>query len=586
MKHTNILCTLFAAIVAATSAAQSLPPVFGNTPCRADELRQAYIAPTRIVWTSGDTLVSDAGVLLRLTDGQPEMNRARTCAMRSTPADTASIILDYGKEVHGGLKLVLGSSNVRGGSPVRIRFGESVEETCSELLGTAGGKKCSTNDHAIRDLTLTIPREGKIELGHTGFRFVRIDLLQAAEIHIKEASAVLRYRDLPYAGSFQCSDTLLNRIWMTGAYTVQLNMQEYLWDGIKRDRQIWLGDMHPEVATIGAVFGSNEIVPRSIDWACRQFPLPKWLNGIASYSMWYLIIQYEWYMQGADKAYLQQHHDYIAGVVDQIDGGVAEDGSENLAKWRFLDWPSSPNKAGVENGYRALLCWAMHDAEKLCHILGDDAHASKCRDIVRRIEKRPFDPHGLKQAAALMTIAGVPGSEASPALIRAGGAKGFSTFFGYYMLEALARDGAYQDALDIIRRFWGGMLDLGATTFWEDFNLDWTENAGRIDAFTPQGKKDIHGDFGAYCYPSYRHSLCHGWASGPTPWLSRHVLGIEIVEPGCRKLRVVPHLGDLQWAEGSYPTPLGTLYVSHRKQPDGSVRSDIRAPKGITILRR
>ena len=27
--------------------------------------------------------------------------------------------------------------------------------------------------------------------------------------------------------------------------------------------------------------------------------------------------------------------------------------------------------------------------------------------------------------------------------------------------------------LDVIRRFWGGMIDLGATTFWEDFSLDW-----------------------------------------------------------------------------------------------------------------
>ena len=27
-------------------------------------------------------------------------------------------------------------------------------------------------------------------------------------------------------------------------------------------------------------------------------------------------------------------------------------------------------------------------------------------------------------------------------------------------------------ALDVIRTYWGAMLDLGATTFWEDFNID------------------------------------------------------------------------------------------------------------------
>ena len=114
------------------------------------------------------------------------------------------------------------------------------------------------------------------------------------------------------------------------------------------------------------------------------------------------------------------------------------------------------------------------------------------------------------------------------------------TFYGYLMLEAMACAGDYQGALDIIRSYWGAMLDLGATTFWEDFNLDWLPNAAGIDELVPEGKKDIHGDYGAYCYQGFRHSLCHGWASGPTAWLSRHILGIEILEPGCKKLRVVP----------------------------------------------
>lgn len=51
----------------------------------------------------------------------------------------------------------------------------------------------------------------------------------------------------------------------------------------------------------------------------------------------------------------------------------------------------------------------------------------------------------------------------------------------------------------------------------KDFNLDWTHNAARLDDFVPKGKNDIHKDFGDYCYPSFRHSFCHGWASGPTP---------------------------------------------------------------------
>lgn len=73
-----------------------------------------------------------------------------------------------------------------------------------------------------------------------------------------------------------------------------------LWDGIKRDRIVWLGDMHPELMTISRVFGYNEVIPNSLDLACKQFPLPNWMNGMSAYSLWYLINQYEWYHQTGD----------------------------------------------------------------------------------------------------------------------------------------------------------------------------------------------------------------------------------------------------------------------------------------------
>lgn len=40
---------------------------------------------------------------------------------------------------------------------------------------------------------------------------------------------------------------------------------------------------------------------------------------------------------------------------------------------------------------------------------------------------------------------------------------------GYYILTARAMAGDYEGCLEAIREYWGGMLSLGATTFWEDF---------------------------------------------------------------------------------------------------------------------
>jgi alpha-L-rhamnosidase len=163
--------------------------------------------------------------------------------------------------------------------------------------------------------------------------------------------------------------------------------------------------------------------------------------------------------------------------------------------------------------------------------------------------------------------------------------EGISTFYGYYVLQARAMAGDYEGSIDLIRTYWGGMIDMGATTFWEDFDLKWMENAGRIDEITPEGKVDVHAQYGNYCYKGLRNSFCHGWASGPTAWLSEHVLGITVIEAGCRKVKIEPHLGDLKWVEGTYPTPFGIISVRHERLNDGKIKSKISAPKEITIIK-
>ena len=96
---------------------------------------------------------------------------------------------------------------------VRIRFGESVGEANSTTSNSEWKVGFSTDDHAKRDIIMEIPRDGMIEIGNTGFRFVRLDLLQNnATISLKEISAILRYRDIPV------SYTHLNSLSAIAAY--------------------------------------------------------------------------------------------------------------------------------------------------------------------------------------------------------------------------------------------------------------------------------------------------------------------------------------------------------------------------------
>ncbi|MGV8092146.1 MAG: alpha-L-rhamnosidase C-terminal domain-containing protein [Mangrovibacterium sp.] len=562
-----------------------LPPVFdegASRLARSSALTRTFLTPVRIVWLSDETgkQVQNARSILNKGIGQADLNRGKYLTLVSTADNKPGIVLDFGREIHGGIEIVTTINNRNPAGKIRVRFGESVSETMSDA-----GKTTATNDHAMRDFELTLPWLGRLEVGESGFRFVRIDLLDPdTKLEIKEISAILTYRDIPYLGSFRCNDERLNRIWMTGAYTVHLNMQNYLWDGIKRDRLVWLGDMHPEVMTVNTVFGYNEVVPKSLDLARDLTPLPNWMNGISSYSMWWILIHRDWYYYHGDLAYLKQQQDYLNGLLHLLASKIDANGKEVLDGNRFLDWPSSENPEAVHAGLQSLMVMTFQAGSELSTILRDEPTARFCLETAEKLKKHIPGMAGSKQAAALLTLSGlVPPEKANSDVLAQNGVHGMSTFYGYYMLNARALAGDYQGALDNIREYWGGMLDLGATTFWEDFDIDWMKNAARIDELVPEGKTDVHGAYGNYCYKGYRHSLCHGWASGPTSWLTQYVLGVNVLGPGCKKISIEPHLGDLEWVEGTFPTPNGVLKIRHDKAPDGKIKTTVKAPKGIRV---
>lgn len=562
--------------------AQNLPPIFGSNVISEKDARvKQYLTATRIVWKTSGQGISGEQNLLRPGTGQADLMHRNICTLTSKDGEKPGLVLDFGKEIQGGIQLVTDQPSNQHPIKIRLRFGESVSETMSNIDTVSG----ATNDHAMRDFIIEVPWLGVTNIGNTGFRFVRIDLVDDnRELQLKEARAIFEYRDLDYVGSFKSNDERLNTIWNTGAYTVHLNMQQFLWDGIKRDRLVWVGDMHPEIMTINSVFGQNEVVAKSLDQARDITPLPGWMNGISAYSMWWVLIHRDLYKYQGDKDYLRKQQKYLVELLDLLISKT-KDNKENLDGTRFLDWPSSENPKAIHAGLHAMMIMTLDAGAELCTILDEPAQAQKCKAASTNLKLYVPDANGSKQAAALLALSGlVPAQKTNTEVLAVDGCARMSTFYGYYMLQARAKAGDYQGAIDCIRNYWGGMLDMGATTFWEDFDLDWTKNAAPITEIVPEGKDDIHGDFGAYCYKNLRHSLCHGWASGPTAWLSEHVLGVTVLEPGCKTIRIQPNLGDLKWVEGTFPTPMGAVKIRHEKLANGKIKSTIDAPKGVKVV--
>jgi alpha-L-rhamnosidase len=584
MKKTHAL--LLVLLLTQTYFYGQLPPVFKES----DEARashskmvKTYLTPQKIIWLSDDTNthIQNEETLIKKGNGQVAVNDENQFTLISTEDHKPGIILDYGKEIHGGVKISMGIRPSKIPLKLRLRFGESVSETMSDV----GGKNTATNEHSLRDFIIEVPWLGSVEVGETGFRFLRIDLVDANEnAPIKEIAAAFTYRDIPYVGSFESSDKRLNDIWMTGAYTVHLNMQSYLWDGIKRDRLVWVGDMHPEVMTINTVFGKNEIVPKSLDLARDQYPLPQWMNTISSYSMWWLLIHKNWYDYHGDLAYLKEQETYMIGLLDQLSTFIDADNKEILDGGRFLDWPTSTDPKAVHAGLQAMMIMTFEAGSDIMGEFNRPNLQKKYKKISKNLKKHIPEGNTTKQAASLMVLADIAkAKQINSEILTKNGVENMSTFYGYYILEAMAKADDYNEAINVIKDYWGGMLDLGATTFWEDFNILEGQKSGRIDELLVENKSDIHKDFGAFCYVGLRHSLCHGWASGPTSWLTQHVLGVNVLDGG-NTIKLEPHLGDLEFVNGTFPTKFGVLKVGHKKESNGKITTSIEAPKGLKVI--
>lgn len=549
------------------------------------------IEPVRVVWTQGKT--EGAENLLHQKARQISLNMQDALVLETDEQTTAAVLYDFGCEIHGGIRINAFFGTDREGSRIRIRFGESVTEAMAEL----GGETNATNDHARRDFITRVGMASMNALGESGFRFVRIDLLDPGKLVLKSVVAELVYKDVPYRGTFRCSNDRLNRIWETGAYTMHLNMQEYIWDGVKRDRLVWIADMHPETLTVRTVFGPDESVKNSLDFVREDTPLPNWMNRIASYTMWYVIIAYDWYFYTGDRKWLLAQEDYLTGVAKQLIGLIGPDGRYLLEDPEyFLDWPSVPDHDATDAGVKAIHMLALDRLLKIFSIYseGKDAEGRKnLQELCNRVAdekqmiascEKKFGQS--KPAAALLALAGTEDmKEVCEKVLLQNGTKGLSTYMAYYILSVLSEGGYMKEAEAQAEQYFGGMLDLGATTFWEDFDLDWMKNAAPIDRLPEEGEIDVHGTYGGFCYKGFRHSLCHGWASGVTAWLTERVLGIRVAEPGCAAIRIAPDLGDLEWAEGVFPTPKGDVAVRVFKNASGETETAVEAPEGIRIIK-
>jgi hypothetical protein len=122
-------------------------------------------------------------------------------------------------------------------------------------------------------------------------------------------------------------------------------------------------------------------------------------------------------------------------------------------------------------------------------------------------------------------------------------------YYGFYLFEALRKAGLGERYIERLEP-WRGMLAMGLTTVPE----------------TPEPTR----------------SDSHAWSAHPNYGLLATVLGVRPAEPGFRSVRIAPHLGPLQRAEGRVPHPLGDVEVQVVRVGGRGARAAVTLPPGLT----
>jgi len=478
------------------------------------------------------------------------------------------VLVDFGREIYGQLR-------VQSASKVPIKVLVSVGESASEAM----------HQPYYGEEPLEIAPGGSELSLETAFRYAKVTCVAppGQKVKLKQVSANFIYYPVVYQGDFESSDDLLNRLWWSGAYTVHLCMQTDIYDAPKRDRLRWMGDLYVMEAALNDVFADHFLLRQTMDrlrlWGG---PPHAYIDGVPSYTLFWVLAQKDYYMHFGDLDYLKAQHGLLISLLDFFKDDLDERGifANKRHGWNFIDW-GDLTKDEENAAVHLQLCLALKAGAWMLEQMGDAASARRYRLWARQATAAArtylLDPqtntYGDNLQVNVMAVySGVATADQRKAILKrfllADQRQPITPFYNYFVLEDLASEGRYSAALAFIRRYWGSMLEHGATTLWEKWSPDTDFYVDSLDLPDPKVWQS-------------RLSLSHGWSAGPTAWLQEHVVGLTPEAPGFTVVKIAPHLCDLKQASAAVPTPYGKVKASWRRTAKG-LAGEIVLPAGCT----
>jgi hypothetical protein len=483
-----------------------------------------------------------------------------------------AMVYDFGKEITGYPQIEINSS--KKGIPLEIATGERINSD-SSVFAT---KRVDYTDKYIA-------KEGIQSWSPAtwrGFRYFSIQTNKDAAI--LKISAQTRNYDLSGEGSFECSDTLLNKIWETGRYTVKLCSQDTYMDTPWREQTQYIaGDSRFLLKYAFYAFGgsSNFLTKYNIisgaesqrwssEGAIRSRYPTDWLLGkntsayLPDYELEWIIMLGEYCRYFGDEDLVKQVYPNMVKLLEYL-GKFVSDGHglmKDAPGWIVLDHPDT-YPMDLKSEITALNCLyyealnqaaflaerVMHNKSQMQNWQNNAGQLKKniqtwLWDPEKKLYRDSYGSDSISQPTQVYALLyGLVDEASKESVIKYITDKGRNSeqSFAYYVLYSVFDKNA-QWALDYIRSNWGGQMKSPI------FNGAW------------------HEGWDVASWTSDVGSTSHAWCSGPTALLPQKVLGAEPLEPGWSSFTVKPYTGNLEWAKGIVPSPKGNINIDWKRE--------------------
>jgi len=498
---------------------------------------------------------------------------------------SAYVVLDLGRVVHGRLVAeVWGPAGaiVDIGWDERLWMGRRPLPYPGSLHRQWNQVDSWVLDGSLRSISTLDTRAG---------RYIWIAVWEGAPVYIRNLHVLEERYPVSQRGTFISSDPRLDQIWQVGVDTLRPNMTDAYTDTPWRERGQWWGDAYVEFQINRVAFGDTTLLRRGLVLMAEAFtngePEALAPNGegilLLDYGMlWVQALRDYWRLTGDGATVLQLYTplqellEYLRGY-EHPDTGLLDVPPGHWSQTALVDWPAWHSRYGQSAALNALYYRTLLDAAALAESIGDSASAATYAQRAARLKEQlngnlylegqwryasssldgtlvAPSPH----AQAWPLACGIVPEEREQAVVQAllslispdPSQPNVEIYGMYWVLQALGETRRIPEALALIRQYYGRLLDLGATTWWEGFNA----------------------------HTQYTASLSHGWGGDPTWFLTTYVLGARQVGP--QQWEVRPALIGLESVRGTLPLGEDALSVGWERPDCERALLNVSAPLG------